>query len=127
MFYASTDDPGSKAVANFSRYLVILLFAGAILYYMAGMVNLLIKREVTIKARFLKKEIVVGRRGDTSTFYFKGEDGRDYRIAVRHGPAIGQIGKLNEGDEVGLLLYKGILWTQIAEIHNKDNVYKKRF
>jgi hypothetical protein len=127
MIYGTCDDPNSQKAAGVLRYLIFFVVGMGVLFYFITMVNRLLKVETKVRATATGHQITVGRRNNTSTFLFKAADGRKYRLVIPHGPAMQKIGPLTEGQEVELVLSRGVFWTEVVEIINGEHHFKKRF
>lgn len=125
MLFARKDDEISQNIISWYKYLAVAILAGLILYWFIVMINKGLSSEKIINAVFIKRELQMEGRGRNSDFYFKGQDGRQYKIKVRHTKKLAKIGPLKPGKTVELKLRKGVFWTEISEIINGNHVYKK--
>ncbi|MFP4499330.1 MAG: hypothetical protein ACLFQV_14065 [Vulcanimicrobiota bacterium] len=111
--------------SKYSLYIVTFVVAVLIVWSLITSINRIIKIEKTIKATYKDKKIEQRvKLGDRSQFTFLSEGGKKFSVKINHNHKMKNLGSLKKGQEVELLVSRGLFWAEIKEIRNGDNVYK---
>jgi hypothetical protein len=99
-------------------YLVAAAVSAMVLFFFAGLLNLLLGRERVVPARLLRWDVHVGPRRNTVTSFFEG-NGHSYTWKSSRVAPVDQKKPLD-------LVVDGFLWDEIVEIRQDGKTAWKR-
>ena len=111
-------DALSDKIMPWYYYTAVLGLVGMFLFYMGGLINLLLGRERVIAAQMIKFDVEVGPRRNRVTSFFEGA-GRNYTWESSKAAPVEQSKPME-------LVVDGLFWDEIVEMRQNGKVAWKR-